>query len=292
MIFSIRTTLVAGIAIAGLAGTAHADMTIYDHRGFTGESRVVTGDIADLEDVDFDNKVSAVIVRSGTWTLFRDDDFEGESITLGPGQYPNLEDLGFPRNKLSSIRAVPNSGAAMPSGDAALSLAALGGCEIGEVLVPQLGEGIEFVCTEVDDAPRFVIEGSAAGRCIDAGDNAPGHRIQLRPCAPDTRPQKLGFAGSPATPAGSFMLFAYADKCLSASAGAAGAPVGLEVCTGGVNQVWTPGRGAGNSSILVGANGLCLTATPTGANAFGATLAACSQAAHQYWSIRSTEPFD
>jgi hypothetical protein len=275
------------IVLAGIAGTARADMTIYDHRGFTGESRVITGDIADLEDTGFDNTVSAVIIRSGTWTFFRDDDFEGESVTLGPGQYPNLDDVGFPRNKLSSIRAVPS--AALPS-SGGNGLAALGGCEIGEALVPMFDEGLKYVCTEVDDAPRFLVESGALGRCIDAGSNAAGHRIGLLPCV-DTRQQKLGLAGHAGLAPGSFMLFAYADMCLSA-AGAPGAPVGLAACTGDASQVWTPVRGAGNSSSLTGANGLCLTAAPAGGNAFGATLAACTQSAEQLWAIRSTEPFE
>lgn len=291
MLLNSRTALIAAILVAGTADAALADMTIYDHRGFTGESRVITDDIADLEDLDFDNKVSAVIVRSGTWILFRDDDFEGETITLGPGQYPNLEDLGFPRNTLSSIRAADSDAVSTRVEGGASELAVFSGCDGTKVPVLILDDGIELVCTEPEEAPRFVVESSAAARCVDVGSNAAGHRVRLVPCA-DTRQQKLGLTSHAGVPAGSFMLFAYADKCLSAALAAAGAPVGLEACRGDASQVWTPLRGAGNSSALVGPDGLCLAATPTGSDAWGATLAECTQAADQLWSIRSTEPFE
>jgi hypothetical protein len=84
-----------------------AKIILYDHRNFESRSLTLHENVADLDDYDFDNEVSAVKVISGTWELFRDDNYElnhGPSKVLGPGEYPNLSHVDFKRNKLSLLR--------------------------------------------------------------------------------------------------------------------------------------------------------------------------------------------
>lgn len=292
MFFKARTVLLAAVVTLGFAGTALADMTIYDHRGFQGKRYVVTGDISDLDDIDFNNKVSAVIVRSGRWTLYRDDEFAGDSITLGPGQYPDLEKLGFRRNVVSSIRALDEGEVTVipppPGTGGAVALAMIGGCGAGEVLAPVIGNTLEYECMQAEDAPLITIESSNGGRCIEAGSTESGYRVRLRHCA-DMRKQKLGLAASPSLPAGSFVLFAYDDSCLSATAQSPGSPVGLATCTATATQVWTPASADGTASRLIGANGLCLTAASIGGSDMGVRLDTCNGGQNQRWVIRRVE---
>ena len=99
-----------GLLLMAPAGSAWtAEIILYDHRNFEGRSLTLNQSVADLDDYDFDNKVSAVIVVSGTWELFRDDDYEsrhGPSKVLGPGEFPNLSHVDFRRNRLSSVRLI------------------------------------------------------------------------------------------------------------------------------------------------------------------------------------------
>ena len=42
----------------------------------------------------FNDKVSSVVVLSGTWELFSDRDFGGRKLTLTPNAYDSLENAG------------------------------------------------------------------------------------------------------------------------------------------------------------------------------------------------------
>ncbi len=100
----------SGLLLAASVGSVWAaEIILYDHRHFEGRSLTLHESVSDLDDYDFDNEVSAVIVVSGTWELFRDDNYEsnhGPSKVLGPGEYPNLSHIDFKRNKLSSVRLI------------------------------------------------------------------------------------------------------------------------------------------------------------------------------------------
>ena len=98
------------LLLATSAGSAWAaEIILYDHKNFGGRSVTLRGSVPDLDGYNFDNKASAVRVISGTWELFRDDDYQsnhGPSKVLGPGNYPNLSYVGFKRDKLSSVRLI------------------------------------------------------------------------------------------------------------------------------------------------------------------------------------------
>jgi hypothetical protein len=55
----------------------------------------------------WDNSISSLIILSGTWEFFDDDEFTGTKMaTLGPGVYPRVTEKGLKDNSISSIRLV------------------------------------------------------------------------------------------------------------------------------------------------------------------------------------------
>jgi hypothetical protein len=51
------------------------------------------------------NSISSLIILSGTWEFFDDEDFKGAKMgTLGPGMYANVADKGLKNNSISSVR--------------------------------------------------------------------------------------------------------------------------------------------------------------------------------------------
>jgi beta/gamma crystallin len=71
----------------------------------TGDHTHVVGDIRRLGT--WDNSISSLIILSGTWEFFDDDDFTGTKMaTLGPGVYPRVTEKGLKDNSISSIRLV------------------------------------------------------------------------------------------------------------------------------------------------------------------------------------------
>jgi Beta/Gamma crystallin len=77
----------------------------FDGAELTGDHTHVVGDIRRLGK--WDNSISSLIILSGTWEFFDDDDFTGTKMaTLGPGVYPRVTEKGLKDNSISSIRLV------------------------------------------------------------------------------------------------------------------------------------------------------------------------------------------
>lgn len=92
------------------AAEADGSLTLYGHPEFGGARRIISADTPDLAAIGFNNLTSSIKIRSGTWILYRDRNYGGASITLGPGNYPHIDQLGLPNNTLSSIRLMPSAG--------------------------------------------------------------------------------------------------------------------------------------------------------------------------------------
>jgi Beta/Gamma crystallin len=84
----------------------------FDGNDFTGDHTHILGDMRRLGK--WDNSISSLVILSGTWEFFDDDDFTGTKMaTLGPGQYARVTEKGIKDNSISSIRLVsPAAGAA------------------------------------------------------------------------------------------------------------------------------------------------------------------------------------
>ncbi len=91
-----------------LAGAAHAgEITVYADDNFAGRSETFRGTVSDLVPLGFNDRVSSVVVRSGTWQLCEHINFQGRCIELSRGEYRRLE--GF-NDKVSSVREIGDRG--------------------------------------------------------------------------------------------------------------------------------------------------------------------------------------
>lgn len=88
-----------------------AKAVLYKDSNYQGQKVEVTKDIANFKDLDFNDKLTSVIVESGTFTLYSDSNYGSPSITIsekgGPssdGKYPNSDFLGGKNDYFSSIR--------------------------------------------------------------------------------------------------------------------------------------------------------------------------------------------
>jgi Beta/Gamma crystallin len=111
-----RTMAVAGmITLLALASWVTAgelgragelpQIIAFDGAELTGDHIHVVGDIRRLGT--WDNSIASLIILSGTWECFDDDDFTGTNMaTLGPGVYPRVTEKGFKDNSISSRRLV------------------------------------------------------------------------------------------------------------------------------------------------------------------------------------------
>jgi Beta/Gamma crystallin len=93
-------------ATAGEAMRSAGDMPqiiAFDNEDFLGDHTHILGDMKDLGK--WGNSISSMIILSGTWDFFDDEDLKGTKIaTLGPGMYPKGADKGIKDNSISSIR--------------------------------------------------------------------------------------------------------------------------------------------------------------------------------------------
>jgi Beta/Gamma crystallin len=99
---------VAPAATAGEAARSAGDIpqvVAFDNDNFLGDHTHIFGNMKELGK--WDNSISSIIILSGTWEFFDDDDFKGTKMaTLRPGVYPKVTDKGLKDNSISSIRLV------------------------------------------------------------------------------------------------------------------------------------------------------------------------------------------
>jgi hypothetical protein len=110
-----RTAL--ALAALALAATAHAQLTMFENDGFQGRRYDVQGAVDNLANTGFNDTASSVIVRSGTWQVCADAYFRGRCVTLKPGQYPSLNNMGM-NDAVSSAREIGGWGGAPQQGGA------------------------------------------------------------------------------------------------------------------------------------------------------------------------------
>ena len=75
----------------------------FDGAELTGDHTHIVGDIRRLGK--WENSISSLIILSGTWEFFDDEDFTGTRMgTLGPGSYADVTKHGLKNNSISSVR--------------------------------------------------------------------------------------------------------------------------------------------------------------------------------------------
>jgi hypothetical protein len=92
-------TKIASMGLFGLGLLASvssaADLTLYADGGFQGRPVAVVIDLRQLDTLQFNDRASSVIIEKGAWILCSDEDFAGNCVTLEPGRYGSLKDLGL-----------------------------------------------------------------------------------------------------------------------------------------------------------------------------------------------------
>ncbi len=81
--------------------SARAQIDLFDRRDFTGVRYRTDRAVADLGQVDFNDRTRSLVVRSGQWEACTNAGFSGWCRTFGVGRY---DDLGPLRDQISSIR--------------------------------------------------------------------------------------------------------------------------------------------------------------------------------------------
>ena len=98
-------------AAAVLATFTHAafagELTLFSDSNFRGQRVTIDRDAASLGDVNFNDRASSAVIRSGTWLLCEHANFGGRCQELGPGEYRELP--GF-NDAISSARQVDRGG--------------------------------------------------------------------------------------------------------------------------------------------------------------------------------------
>lgn len=84
-----------------------AEMIVFADSNFRGSSGSFTQDLSNVGNF-WNDKITSVKVISGTWQVFGDTNFNGRSITLSPGEYPNLaiSPGGIDNDSISSVKIV------------------------------------------------------------------------------------------------------------------------------------------------------------------------------------------
>lgn len=82
----------AAIGLALLAGAAQAaEMTLFLQPQFQGRQATLRGQSDNLASIGFTDQASSLVVHSGRWQVCTQPNFQGECMTLGPGEYATLD---------------------------------------------------------------------------------------------------------------------------------------------------------------------------------------------------------
>jgi hypothetical protein len=95
--------------------TLDAQIVLFEHRNFHGDHRHLFMTQKDLGLEQFDNVTSSLAILSGTWATFADPDLRRPyDVSLGPGLYPWVEDVGIRNDDLSSLTPTSDQPTAPP----------------------------------------------------------------------------------------------------------------------------------------------------------------------------------
>jgi Beta/Gamma crystallin/Mannan-binding protein len=98
-----RTTVYGKASVCGLV--AIADVTLFSRGLNQGQSFESNVGVADLSAVGFNDKASSIAINNGQkWRFYKDKNFQGEFIEVGPED--TLSHLGNLNNQISSFKSV------------------------------------------------------------------------------------------------------------------------------------------------------------------------------------------
>ena len=95
----------AFFATLSLCAITHAGaaITLYEHEGFRGRAVTINSNVLNLKQMGFNDMASSALVEGGQWTVCENDNYTGRCITLRPGSYVSLQQLGM-QDSITSVR--------------------------------------------------------------------------------------------------------------------------------------------------------------------------------------------
>lgn len=94
-----------GVAVAAIALQAAAQVTFFEHDGFSGRTFTTEQPIGNLARFGFNDRASSAVVKNGRWEVCDDSGFAGQCVVLRPGSYGSLSAMGL-NDRVSSVRPV------------------------------------------------------------------------------------------------------------------------------------------------------------------------------------------
>jgi hypothetical protein len=97
--------LIACAIAAGVlsSGAGAADLVLYAEGDFQGRPVNVVIDMRQLASLNFNDRASSVVIEKDAWVLCTGEDFSGTCVTLEPGRYSSLKELGL-EDAVTSVR--------------------------------------------------------------------------------------------------------------------------------------------------------------------------------------------
>ena len=104
---TIQYALLCATTVLAHAAVQAGEMTLFQDDHFRGRSVNVRNDVNDLLRLDFNDKASSIVVRSGSWEVCKDSNFRNSCRVLQPGRYASLPGMN---DSISSVREVRRGG--------------------------------------------------------------------------------------------------------------------------------------------------------------------------------------
>ena len=82
---------------------------VYEHTDYKGSSFLISGEEKDFRSINFNDKVSSIVVHSGVWLFYEHTEYKGKVMVLYPGSYPDIRSMGF-NDIISSCRSLAGNG--------------------------------------------------------------------------------------------------------------------------------------------------------------------------------------
>lgn len=183
---SIRAAFAA--MLLALAGAAGAQQIIFfELPDFNGRRYAVNDSVSNMGSGGFNDRASSVVVRSGSWQLCTDAYFRGRCVTLNPGEYRNLGQIGL-SNQISSARQMGGSWGGGGGGDPGAAVTLYEGSDFGGRSFGVTGDVPNLGRTDFNDRARSMfVQGGTWELCRDDG-----YRGGCRVFGPGRHPN-LGF---------------------------------------------------------------------------------------------------
>jgi hypothetical protein len=81
-----------------------AEIVAFDNEGLLGDHTHIFGNTTDLGK--WGNSISSMVILSGRWEFFDEENFKGTRTELGPGVYVKVQERGINDNSISSMRLI------------------------------------------------------------------------------------------------------------------------------------------------------------------------------------------